>query len=208
MSFDPWDYYNRKAKQSGFRARAVYKLEAIDQKFRIFNGREKAILDVWCAPGSWMQYAQWQVKNKQSTIIGIDLKEVIVSGENMFTYTADFTQEWLLEGIMQDHSIDRRDVIMSDAAPNTTGVKDLDAMNQIELVNTILDKAEQYLTPHGVFVAKVFMWPGFDELIARMKQLFGGKGTKIYKPDASRKASKEIFVIGRRSKQKEGRKKK
>jgi len=198
MTFNPWDYYNKKAKQQWFKARAVFKLEELDQKFRLFNDKTRYVLDLWCAPGSWMQYAKSKMKkHSKNRIIGFDLSPIDLPWESLFSYVQDITDEDGIRATIDGHGVKHFDVIMSDAAPNTTWIKDLDAMKSIQMMHDTLPLYQHYLAPHGKFVMKVFMGEWFEELVAACKKMFGGKNIKVYKPDASRKASKEVYIIKR-----------
>jgi len=113
----------------------------------------------------------------------------------MFAYKQDITDRVGVQHILTEHSIDQVDCIISDMAPNTIGVKDIDAIRSFDLLEKSFWMYEELLKKNGKFVVKVFMGPGFDEYVKRMKDLFGGKNIKIFKPDASRTNSKETYVI-------------
>lgn len=206
MAFNPRDYYNQKAKKQWFKARAVYKLEQIDEKFRLIGSKTRYVLDLWCAPGSRLQYAKSMIKQKEHKLLGVDIKEVDLDLDNVYTYVQDMTDVPAMVELITKHEIPAFDVIISDAAPNTIGVKDHDAMASIQLIRDSLPIYEEFLAKDGVFAIKVFMGPWFDELVSDCKQRRWGKAIKIYKPDASRKQSKEIYIIKRRV-QKQGKRK-
>jgi 23S rRNA (uridine2552-2'-O)-methyltransferase len=207
MSFDPRDHYNRKAKNSWYKARSIYKLEEIDKKFHIFGPDVTRVMDLWCSPGSRLQYANEQInehewkrnnkKNQGKILIGLDIKPVEIQLQDVHTYVDDITDVDRVGQIAKSHSIKEFDVIISDAAPNTTGIKDLDASRSIQLVRDTLPIYQQWLKPWGRAVMKVFMGEGFDELVAECKQMRWGREVKVYKPDASRSQSKEVFIIKR-----------
>jgi len=209
--YNPYDHYFNKAKKDGYSARSVFKLEEIDKKFHIFDGSVKKVLDIWCAPGSWLQYVSKATKSwsdkmtkwlnikkdiwANKVIIGLDIKEVKLNFPWVYTYKQDISdQEWILH-IFDKHKIDKFDCIISDMAPNTIWVKDIDAIRSFDLIEKSLWIYEKYLNKNWRFVTKLFMWPGFDEYVKKMKDMFGWRNIKIFKPDASRKNSKETYVI-------------
>jgi len=196
MVFNPRDYYNKEAKKKGFKARSVFKLEQIDTKFRIFWKNPWNILDLGCSPGSWIQYAMWKKPVGIWKILGFDIKPVThISRSDVFTYVHDITDIPWISALIDGHGIKKFDIIMCDAAPNTMWIKDIDAMRSVLLIQETVALYQKYLVDDGKFVIKVFMWPWFDDLVADLKWLFGGKHLHVYKPDASRKQSKEVFIV-------------
>lgn len=113
----------------------------------------------------------------------------------MYAYQQDITDREKVQQILSNHQIEKVDCIISDMAPNTIGVKDIDAIRSFDLLEQWFWMLEELLAPGGKVVVKLFMGPGFDEYVKRMKDLFGGKNIKIFKPDASRTNSKETYVI-------------
>ena len=152
------------------------------------------ILDIGCAPWSWLQYME---KNtwKKTKIIGIDLKSVNLISSKIFSYVQDATNIEEVRKILQKHWIDKLDIITSDMAPSTIWIKDIDAIRSIELIKSTLPIYEKFLKQDWKFVIKIFMGPGFDEFIKYLKQLYWWKNIKTFKPTAVRKISKEIYVI-------------
>ncbi len=125
------DHYFKKAKQEGYKARSAFKLDELQKKFHLFDEKTKTILDVGCAPGSRIQYAATQMKKNKITdfqIIGFDLKNVNLNLPNVKTYVADITNEEKIKDILKENNIEKVDLIQSDMAPNTIGVKDIDAI--------------------------------------------------------------------------------
>jgi len=193
--FNPQDFYFKKAKKEGYKARSVFKLEEINQKFKLFNKNSNLnVLDIWCAPWSWVQYLS---KNlwKKSKIIWLDLKKAELKEKNVFCYEQDATKLDEVEKILAKHNIKKLDLITSDMAPNTIGFKDIDSIRSLELVKSTLPLYDKFLKEDGKFVIKIFMWPWFDEFIKELKQKYWGKNIKTFKPDAVRKISKEIYVV-------------
>ena len=193
--FNPQDFYFKKAKKEWYRARSVFKLEEIDKKFNIFwKNKTLNVLDIGCAPGSWVQYIA-KVVWKNSKIIWLDLKQANIWEENVFCYKQDATKLDEVKTILTEHKIEKFDIITSDMAPNTIWFKDIDALRSLELIKSTLPLYDQFLKKDGKFVIKIFMWPGFDEFIKELKQKYGWKNIKTFKPEAVRKISKEIYII-------------
>ena len=192
--FNPQDFYFKKAKTQGYKARSVFKLEEIDKKYKIFSSKPLAVLDIWCAPWSWLQYID-KVTNPKSKIIWLDLKGVKISSPKIKTYVQDATKVDDIEKILQENNINKLDIITSDMAPNTIWVKDIDAIRSIELVKSTLPIYEKFLKQDWKFVIKVFMGPWFDELVESLKKTYWWKNIKVFKPQATRKISKEIYII-------------
>jgi 23S rRNA (uridine2552-2'-O)-methyltransferase len=182
------DHYTRQAKKEHFPARSVYKLQEIQQKHQLIHKGDK-ILDLGCAPGSWLLYAA-QLTGERGRVVGLDLKPV--TGQfpsHAKIITADvFTLD--VESLGTDFN-----VVLSDMAPATTGHKDVDAARSYHLCETALGIAQSVLVPGGSFACKIFQGPDFQTFTDVVKGAF--KALKIFKPRSSRKASKEIFVIGK-----------
>jgi 23S rRNA (uridine2552-2'-O)-methyltransferase len=147
-----------------------------------------------------MQYtlAQLQkLKVKDYKVIGFDLKPVEINLPGMYTYIQDVTDQEKVQEILTSHQISDHivDFIQSDMAPNTIGHKESDAMRSIALLEETLRIYEKYLKPEGKFCTKIFMGPGFDEYVAQMKKLYGGKNIKVFKPKSCRSESKETYII-------------
>lgn len=196
--YNPYDRYFKKAKKEWFKARSVYKLEEIDRKYNIFNKNTKNILDIWCAPWSWLQYIRKRLndlKIKDFKVIGLDLKPVNLNLDWVYTYVQDATDVEKISDILKINWIETLDVITSDMAPNTIGIKDIDAIRSIKLLKKTLPIYKKFINPNWKFVIKIFMWPGFDEFVKEIKLFFWWKRIKIFKPQATRKNSKEVYII-------------
>ena len=169
------DIYVKKSKQEGFRSRAVYKLQEINDKHKVLkNGL--SVIDLGAAPGGWSQFVIQKYKNCK--LLSIDLKEMEPIG-NSYQIVGDFNE--------------KVDLVMSDMAVNTTGNKNLDSVVTGELCLEALRFAKDQLKPNGSFVSKIFMGSTFNEIVGEAKLTF--KETNIYKPPSSRKESKESFII-------------
>jgi 23S rRNA (uridine2552-2'-O)-methyltransferase len=183
------DHYSRKARKENFPARSVYKLKEIHAKFKVFKKGDK-VIDLGCAPGSWLLYAA-QVVGHKGQVIGIDQKPVKLSPPaQVKIITADIfdTGEPAIEGLGSDFN-----VVLSDMAPATTGIKDVDAARSFNLAAAAHALAQSALRPGGCLVCKIFQGPDFQDFQNRVKQCY--KKVKIYKPQSTRKASKEIYII-------------
>ena len=196
--YNPYDFYFKKAKKEWYKARSAFKLEEIQEKFFLIRKTTKRVLDIGCAPWSWLQYTIGQLKKinvKDYSVIGFDLKEVDLHLPGLRTYVQDATQREEVKAILDHHQIEKFDFIQSDMAPNTIGLKDIDAMRAIDLLEQTYWIYDQLLDENGSFVIKVFMGPGFEEFVAKMKKRFWGKNIKVFKPISCRSQSKETYII-------------
>ena len=182
------DTYVRQSKVDGYRARSAYKLKEIDEKFRIFKGG-MSVVDIGAAPGSWSQYVAKVVKSGK--IISIDLKEM-ENIENTLQIQGDFTSIDTQDQI-KEYLKKKPDVVMSDMAVNTTGIKNIDSIQTGELCKEALVFSKDVISENGFFISKIFMGSTFNEIVALGKKLF--KEVKVFKPKSSRKDSKESFII-------------
>jgi len=185
------DTYVRQSKVDGYRARSAYKLIEIDEKFKIFKGGI-SIIDIGAAPGSWSQYATKVAKSGR--LISIDLKKMEPIG-NTVQIQGDFTDQEIQNEIKK-YINNKVDVIMSDMAVNTTGIKNIDSIQTGELCKEAMFFAKDILKVNGCFVSKIFMGSTFNEIVVEGKKYF--KDVKIFKPKSSRKDSKESFIICRK----------
>ena len=182
------DIYVRRSKVEGYRARSVYKLIEIDEKFKIFKGGI-SVIDIGAAPGSWSQYASKVVKSGK--VISIDLKKM-EEIQNTTQIQGDFTDLEVQEQI-KSHLKKESDVVMSDMAVNTTGIKNVDSIQTGELCKEALIFSKDVISEKGFFISKIFMGSTFNEIVALGKKFF--KDVKVFKPKSSRKDSKESFII-------------
>ena len=182
------DIYVRQSKVDGYRARSAYKLMEIDEKFKIFKGG-MSIVDIGAAPGSWSQYAIKAAKSGR--LISIDLKKMEPIG-NSIQIQGDFTEPNTQNEIKQ-HLNGKADVIMSDMAIDTTGIKNIDSIQTGELCKEAMVFAKDLLNENGYFISKIFMGGTFNEIVAEGKKHF--REVKVFKPKSSRKDSKESFII-------------
>jgi len=182
------DIYVRQSQVDGYRARSAYKLIEIDEKFKIFkNGI--SVIDLGASPGSWSQYISRTVKSGR--LVSIDLKGM-EEIENTIQIKGDFTDLDSQEKIKALFK-SKVDVVVSDMAVNTTGIKDIDAIYTGELAMEAMNFSKEMLVKEGRFVSKIFLGSSFNEIVALGKKLF--KEVKVFKPKSSRKESKESFII-------------
>ena len=182
------DIYVRQSQVDGYRARSAYKLIEIDEKFKIFkNGI--SVIDLGASPGSWSQYISRTVKSGR--LVSIDLKGM-EEIENTIQIKGDFTDLESQEKIKALFK-SKVDVVVSDMAVNTTGIKDIDAIYTGELAMEAMNFSKEMLVKEGQFVSKIFLGSSFNEIVALGKKLF--KEVKVFKPKSSRKESKESFII-------------
>ena len=185
------DIYVRQSKVDGYRARSAYKLIEIDEKFKIFKGG-LSIIDIGAAPGSWSQYAN--KVSKSGKLISVDLKRIEPIG-NSIQIKGDFTDIETQQEIKKNIN-GKVDVVMSDMAVDTTGIKNIDSIQTGELCKEAIFFAKDIIGENGYFISKIFMGGTFNEIVAEGKKYF--KEVKIFKPKSSRKDSKESFIICRK----------
>lgn len=188
------DKFYKKAKKEGHRARSYFKIEEIDKKEQLLRPGMK-VLDLGAAPGSFMQYAIKCV-GQGGLVVGIDLtaisplggaaKSIVYQGDIF----ADETHAWLTE-----HYPARFDAIVSDLAPKTTGIKDIDHWSSIELSYEVLRYTRTHLKRGGSCLMKVFQGEEFERFVRHTKKRFAN--VKVVKPDATRDRSREVYVVGR-----------
>ncbi len=191
--FDPKDKYFQKAKDEGYRARSAFKLDAIQKRFKLIRSADK-VLDLGAAPGSFMQIAGRIVGDK-GLVVGIDLLPIKPFRQlTMLAFEGDIFDEAVYEKVEVEAGVTLFDVITSDLAPATTGIKSVDAGRSFQLNEQVLKVSEGHLKRGGHVVMKAF--PGVDhsELIRLAKKQF--MHVKLFKPDAVRKSSKEVYIIG------------
>ena len=182
------DIYVRQSKVDGYRARSAYKLIEINEKFKIFKGGMN-VIDIGAAPGSWSQYASKVVKSGK--IVSVDLKEMeeII---NTIQIKGDFTEKSTQDKI-KEYLNKKSDVVMSDMAVNTTGIKNIDSIYTGELCKEAMIFSKDVISEKGFFISKIFMGGTFNEIVALGKKIF--KEVRVFKPKSSRKDPKESFII-------------
>jgi 23S rRNA (uridine2552-2'-O)-methyltransferase len=188
------DIFYRRAKQEHFAARSVYKLQELDQRFRLLCAGQR-VLDLGCRPGSWLQYCAAKV-GSNGFVVGLDREPLEVAvPDNAAVLVGDVLQldpptyYSALPG--QQHSCFH--LVLSDMAPDTSGVSFADQVHSVELVSRALHIAARVGCPQSNFVAKVFMGEGFSEIVKEAKQHYAR--TKTVRPEATRKSSTELYLV-------------
>jgi 23S rRNA (uridine2552-2'-O)-methyltransferase len=184
------DHYTRRATRENYPARSVYKLQEMQRRYKLIRKGDR-VLDLGCSPGSWLLYAA-ELTTGSGQVTGIDRQPVTVSlPGHVSVYSGDVTSQ--TEALIEQIG-DSFQVVLSDMAPATTGVKDVDAARSLQLCYTALHFADKLLQPGGNFACKIFQGGESAEFSEAVKQRF--KTDRIYKPRSSRKASREIYIIG------------
>ena len=186
------DPYVQMARRDGWRSRAVYKLEQIDQKDKILRP-DMICVDVGSAPGSWSQYVTKRLKGR-ARIVAVDILPMDSLPDVEFIQ-GDFQDEAVFEQMLQAIGDEGVDLVMSDIAPNITGTRVVDQPRSMFLVELALDFARRVLKPGGSFVCKVFQGAGIDEFVIDTRNSF--KRVKVMKPKASRAGSREVYLVAR-----------
>jgi len=187
------DPYVKRAREEGWRSRAVFKLDEIQKSDRLLRPG-MTIVDLGAAPGGWSQYAARLLQGK-GRIIALDLLEMPAL-PGVECIQGDFNDEAVLERLLALVGPSQKvDLVMSDIAPNMMGIADVDHDRSMQLVELALDFACRTLRPGGDFLAKVFQGRGFQPLVAQLRQRF--ETVKLRKPDASRRRSAEVYVLAR-----------
>ena len=191
LSRNEKDKFSKLAKQNNFRSRAAYKLDGINQKYKILKGA-KIVLDIGAAPGSWLQYVKRNT-NSKTKVIGVDLKK-IDSIENVTTFEADFTFKELWDELNTTLQNSQCNVILSDMAPNTSGTRSLNHINIMNLAESVFDFSQQFLAKNNHMAIKLFEGNKNKEFYNKLRRCF--KEVHFFKPEASYKDSSEIFIVG------------
>lgn len=192
MAYNPQDHYFKKAKQNNFAARSVFKLEEIDQKFKILKNKQ-TVLDLGASPGSWSQYCSKKI-GPEGRILGVDLKPVTVKLPNAVFIQADLRDLNLSSLFVEQGFHPPFDLVISDMAPNTTGIRMTDQARSFELCELAFAISQKFLKKEGHFICKLFHSDDFIKLRDMIKSDF--KHFHAVKPDSTRKISKEIFLVG------------
>lgn len=193
MVFKVKDYYYKKAKKEHFLARSVYKLEEIDQKYQVLK-KGNLVLDLGYSPGSWIQYTSAAI-GREGLVVGVDIKEIsskLLNLQNVKLFQKDIFDI----NNLSDLDVDRQfDVVLSDMAPDTTGIKSVDQIRSLDLVEKVFKILPLFLKKGGNFVIKVFEGHEAQVFLKSNKNLF--KELKYFRPKSTRSVSKEFFVIGK-----------
>jgi 23S rRNA (uridine2552-2'-O)-methyltransferase len=186
------DHYVKLSQQEGYRSRASYKLIELDKKDRLLRSG-LTVVDLGAAPGGWSQVAAKLVGDKGRVVASDILPMDSIAGVDFIV--GDFTDESVLNEILDALAGDLADLVISDMAPNMSGMRAVDQPKAMYLVELALELACQILKPGGNFVAKVFHGEGFDQYILEVKRRFQRVATR--KPDASRARSREVYIVAK-----------
>ncbi len=186
------DDFVMRAKREGYRSRACYKLLELNEKDKLIKSG-MTVVDLGSAPGGWSQVASELVGNKGRVVASDILPMDSLAGVEFVQ--GDFTEQEVFDSIMKLINGNEVDLVMSDMAPNMSGVSAVDQPQSMYLVELALDMAKTILKPQGAFVAKVFQGEGFEALLKELRQTF----TSVYtrKPDSSRARSREVYLVGK-----------
>ena len=190
-AYVPNDKWSRKAAEEGFRARSVYKLMEVDARYHLLRPGIR-VVDIGAAPGSWLQYAS-QILGSEGRVLGLDLKPIVAIAPNVTTQVCDVFDDAAVNKAIASMSWQKVDLVLSDIAPNTSGIKDVDQWRSIELNQKIAAIARTYLRGNGSVVMKVFRGKDFDAFTHELKTQF--KRLKVMSAVASRDRSREVYVV-------------
>ncbi len=190
------DFYVKKAQKEGYRSRAVYKLLEIEEKDHLLRPG-MTIVDLGAAPGGWSQIASLYLKGK-GRLVATDILPMDALADVEFVL-GDFREEDVLNQLLQCIGNDKADLVMSDMAPNISGVKAVDQPCAMYLAELALDLARKTLNSDGIFLVKVFQGEGFDEYLRELRGYF--KSVTVRKPKASRPRSREVYLLAKACKQ-------
>ncbi|MDB5745476.1 MAG: rRNA methyltransferase [Massilia sp.] len=192
------DPYVKQAQKDGFRARAAYKLKEIDEAEKLIKPGQ-VIVDLGCTPGSWAQYTRRKLSGKEGggingTIIGLDLLPMDPVADVHFIQ-GDFREDVVLDQLATVLDGRKLDLVLSDMAPNLSGIPTADAARMEHLIDLAIEFSQMHLKPPGALLVKCFKDMGFTQVVERFRTEF--KTVKQIKPKASRDKSSEIFLLGR-----------
>jgi len=189
------DRFVSQAKKDGYISRAAYKLTEINQKFKIFNTQSTNIIDLGASPGSWSEVVLRNFHHKTNLVMVdlLDMKNELEQKNNVFFIKGDFTENAIQSKIMEKFNNQKIHLILSDIAPNISGINAIDSLKMIDILDNIIDFTENNLAKYGNLVFKGFHESVSSELMRKLKKMF--TKVKIFKPEASRQSSSEIYVV-------------
>jgi 23S rRNA (uridine2552-2'-O)-methyltransferase len=186
------DPYVQMARREGWRSRAVYKLQQIDQKERLLRP-DMVCVDIGAAPGSWSQYVTQKLKGR-ARIVAVDLLPMDSLPDVEFIQ-GDFQDDEVLQAMLTAIGEDGADLVISDIAPNISGNRAVDQPRSMNLAELAMDLARRVLKPKGSFICKVFQGEGFDAFVLDARRSF--ERVRVMKPKASRAGSREVYLVAR-----------
>ncbi len=187
----PNDKWSQRASREGYLARSVYKLMELDARYELIRPGLR-VIDIGAAPGSWLQYTADKL-GPNGRVLGLDVKEILEIAPNVTTRVCDVFDDAAVEKAIAEMSWKQVDLVLSDIAPNTSGIKDVDQWRSIELNRRIAAIAQKYLRGKGSVVMKVFRGKDFDMFTHELKTQF--KRLKVMSAVASRDRSREVYVV-------------
>ncbi|PIE18973.1 MAG: 50S rRNA methyltransferase [Proteobacteria bacterium] len=192
------DVFYKRARDARYPARSVYKLKELDERFKLLRSGQR-VLDLGCRPGSWLLYAAERV-GKRGLVIGIDRQPLEIALPSQARVVIGDIREVPLETLCggEESRAAGFDTVLSDMAPDTSGVAFTDHVRCLELFDVALELSRTLGRPGGAFVGKLFMGEGFDEMVRKVKSIY--KRSKTVKPEATRKESKELYIVAQERK--------
>ena len=198
----PNDKWSQRAAKEGYRARSVYKLMELDERLGLLK-EGMTVIDLGAAPGSWLQYASQKI-GPEGMALGFDLQEIKPVEANacpeperrVKTFVMDISNRFAVEEVLRKEGVREADLVLSDIAPNTSGIKDIDQWKSVELAQASLAIAKDILKPSGKCVVKVFRGADFDEFYASLK--YDWQDVKNMEVEATRDRSREVYVVVRK----------
>ncbi len=184
------DIYRRRAKKEGYRSRSAYKLLQIDKKYRILK-KGQTVIDFGAAPGGWMQASSKKV-GPEGLVLGVDTRFIPTIAENTFTIKNDIFNETIVDDLKK-LLVHKSDVVLSDLAPDVTGIWQIDHLKQIDLVSRVVELLPTLLRPGGSVVMKIFEGEATKSILKKIRRIFDK--VLIYKPPASRSPSSELYFV-------------
>lgn len=192
MAYPRDDAFYRRAKKEGYRSRAAYKLVELNQRFHLMKPGQK-VVDFGAAPGGWLQVAA-QIVGAQGKVIGIDLQPIEpIKAGNVITMQADITTDDIVDSV-RDVLGSQADCVLSDLAPHLSGIRDADIARSVALARAAFAAAQKLLRPGGTFLVKTFTGQEADDFYAELRSRF--RSVRRSRPEATRKGSSEIYLIG------------
>lgn len=184
------DVYTKQARLSHYRSRAVYKLIEIDEKYRLFKPGMR-VIDLGAAPGSWSQYVIEKIGEK-GLLLAVDIlaMDAIVGADII---KGDFTEQEIFDQCLERLNNQQVDIVISDMAPNMSGIKAADQAKSVYLLELVLDLARNILKPKGQMLVKCFQGAGIDQYKQEVKESFAK--SMVIKPKASRESSREFYML-------------
>lgn len=187
------DHYYKKAKKERYRSRASFKLLQLNKKFKIIKKGDQ-VLDLGAAPGGWSQVAL-ELSGNEGLVLAVDLQRIKrFENENFYSIRGDFTKKETIEKIYEILE-NKADVIISDASPKLSGIRDIDHLLSIELAETVLNISGEILKPGGNIIIKAFQGEEFRNLLQKIRKMF--RLVKTTKPQSSKQKSSEMYIIAK-----------